>query len=71
MTNRKEAFTICLNCDAYNMIMRQPASLKLEIGPDSSFMIIGDCPFDLNLRKEMSTVQVYEKDKKAKLDGSN
>ncbi|CAO3618850.1 unnamed protein product [Cunninghamella echinulata] len=71
MSNKKESFAVRLSRDAYNMIMRQPASLKLEIGPNSLFMIINDRPFDLTVRKETSTVQVYEKDKKTKVEGGN
>jgi hypothetical protein len=35
------------------------------------FMFIGDRPFDLNLKREQSTIHVYEKDQLTRLDDDN
>ncbi|SAM01104.1 hypothetical protein [Absidia glauca] len=71
MTNKKQVFSVRLNRDAYNLIMHQSQPMRLEIGDSSSFMFIGDRPFDLNLKREQSTIHVYEKDKLTRLDDDN
>ncbi|ORZ14047.1 hypothetical protein BCR42DRAFT_452628 [Absidia repens] len=68
MTNKKQVFSVRLNRDAYNMIMQQPQSMRLELGDSSSFMFIDDRPFDLNLQREQSTIQVYEKNQRTRQD---
>ncbi|CAO3589787.1 unnamed protein product [Absidia cylindrospora] len=71
MTDRKQVFSVRLNRDAYNMIMQQPQSMRLELGDSSLFMFIDDRPFDLNLQREQSTLQVYEKNQQTRQDGDH
>ncbi|CAO3594662.1 unnamed protein product [Absidia cylindrospora] len=71
MANKKQAFSVRLNRDAYNMILLQPRAMRIEIGDSSSVMVIGERPFELNLRRELSTVQVYKKIQQTSMDDDN
>ncbi|ORX48549.1 hypothetical protein DM01DRAFT_1117340 [Hesseltinella vesiculosa] len=68
MTKRKQIFSVRLNRDAFNTIMKQPQSMKMEIRPSSSILYVDERPFEFSLRQEQSTIVVYEKNKTAQQD---
>ncbi|KAI8064476.1 hypothetical protein BC940DRAFT_348586 [Gongronella butleri] len=69
MTSRKQIFSVRLNREAFNSLMKHPQPMKVDIQPSASAIYIGERSFDLSLRHEQSTIVVYEKNQQTRQDG--